>query len=893
MHLSLKNLKLRWQLIISNSGVMLLTVLLVSLALFLSLSKDRDREIREYRDQEMERVKTELKDFLDIAYATTQSNYNSATDKSYLEKRYGSELKDLIDIAENIARDALQQVVKNNTGTEEAKRTALAQIAQLRFRDGKGYVWVNSNETPFPRMIMHPTDPTLNGKVMDDPKYNCALGRKENLFKAMIDAVRRDGEGFVDYLWPKPTPDGLTKEQPKLSYVRLFAEWDWVIGTGIYVDDALTDAVEKTKKDLAQMRYDNGAGYFWINDTGAPFPKMIMHPTDPSLNGKVMDDPKYNRALGRNEHLFKAIVDVVNRDGSGFVDYLWPKPTPDGLTKEQPKLSYVRVFKPLNWVIGTGVYVDDIEARVAGREAHIREQIRSLFFKIIVVIGVLALFIFSAFFWLSRQFSVPIGRCAEFARALGAGDFTKNIPVDSKDEIGQLSGSLNDMQGQIRKTLLDVASDSALTSFTADKVLDSSRIMEKNAAEMMQQASIVASAAEEISTSIRVVSDKTSMISQDAEGINHNSVEMANNIRSVAVASEELTSSFQEVGQSCQLGQELANKAAENNKTSREKMDALNQSAASINNVINMITEITEQTKLLALNATIEAARAGEAGKGFAVVASEVKDLAKQTAHATGEIVQQIKEMQTNTRAVSDAIAVTHEINQQVDEINTTIAAAVEEQTATVREIARTVTATSDHASEVVRKISSFTEIIREEVAGSVREVSIGVAEIADNIRKVDDGLKESWSEVAEIRIYADNLTNVSKKLQENIGKFSLGASRFDLGIVKAAHISWRARLEGVLAGRQLSVEEVASHKQCAFGKWLYGPEGNVVRDLSQCRKVEAEHEKVHRLARQIVQAQCIDGDREKALALLEDFSRTSERLFAALDILYHADTSQ
>jgi methyl-accepting chemotaxis protein len=890
MHLSLKNLKLRWQLIISNSGVMLLTVLLVSLAIFLSLTRDGDREIREYREQEMERVKNGLKDLLDIAYATMESNYNSATDRAYLEQRYGGELRNIVDIAENIARDAMQQAARDNSGAEEAKRAALAQIARIRFKDGKGYVWVNGNESPFPRMIMHPMDPALNGRVLDDPKYNCALGRKENLFKAMVEVVRRDGEGFVDYLWPKPAAGGLTQEQPKLSYVRLLPEWGWIIGTGIYVDDAMADALEKTKNDLARMRYGAGTGYFWINDTGTPFPTMVMHPTDPSLNGRIMDDPKYNRALGRNEHLFKTIVDVANRDGSGFIDYLWPKPAAGGLTQEQPKLSYVRVFKPLNWVIGTGVYVDDIEARVAAREAHIRAQIRGLLGKISALIAVLGLFIFFAFFWLSRQFSIPIGRCAELARALGAGDFTKNIPVHSRDEIGQLSGSLNDMQGRIRKTLLDVASDSALTSFTADKVLDSSRIMEKNAAEMMQQASIVASAAEEISTSIKVVSDKTAIIAADAEEIKSNSEEMANNIHSVAVAAEELTSSFQEVGHSCQLGQELANRAAANNKTSRERMDELNRSAASINTVINMITEITEQTKLLALNATIEAARAGEAGKGFAVVASEVKDLAKQTAHATGEIVQQINEMQTNTRAVSEAITVTHEINQQVEEINTTIAAAVEEQTATVREMARTVTATSDHAGAVVGKISSFTDIIRAEVAGSVQEVSIGVAEIADNIRKVDDGLKQSWSEVAEIRIYADNLTAGSRKLQQNIGKFSLGASRFDLGAVKAAHIGWRARLEGVLAGRQLSVEEVASHTQCAFGKWLYGPEGDIVRSLPQCREVEAEHEKVHQFARQIVQAQCLEGDRDKALALLGDFVRTSERLFAALDNLYHAD---
>ncbi|MFH1217676.1 MAG: cache domain-containing protein [Pseudomonadota bacterium] len=889
MGLSLKNMKIRWQLIISNNLVLLLAMLVVIITIYVTMSNDRDQKMQTFRQGEMSAVRNNLKSYVNIAHEILQSNYENATNKAYLENRYGNELKSIIDIAENIVAVAKQEEAAGNLTPDEAKEQALRQIEKIRYDGEKGYVWINDTGTPFPKMIMHPTAPALNGQILDNPKYSCALGQKENLFKAFVDVTRKDKEGFVDYLWPKPTKDGLTEEQPKLSYVRLIPEWNWILGTGIYVDDAMADAMEKSKSDIAKIRFNDGKGYFWINDTGTPFPKMIMHPISPALDGKVLDDAKYNCALDKKENLFKAAVDVTKKTGEGFVDYLWPKPTKDGVTEEQPKLSYVRLFAPFGWIVGTGEYIDDIEVQVAEHEEQIAASMKNLFLKIFIAMISISVLVGLGFMWLARKFAMPIGECAGFAHRLGGGDFSTAIPVRSEDEIGQLSASLNDMRGNMKEALLDVANDSSLVSFTSDKLHSSSATMSRTAESMAHQAGIVAGAAEEISTNIKIVSETTEKISEDADAINQNSVEMAHNIRSVAVAAEELTSSFREVAHNCQTAQVLANKAIENNRTSREKMDALNTSAASINNVIGMITEITEQTKLLALNATIEAARAGEAGKGFAVVANEVKELAKQTATATDQIVQQIKQIQTNTTAVSDSISETHEINRQVDEINTTIAAAVEEQTATVGEIARTVATTSDHTEEVVQKISSFTRVIKEEVANSVQEASLGVTEIAESVRKLNDGVNATWSDSAEIKIYADRLTEVANELGANVGKFTLGAKKFDLGAVKGAHISWRARLEGVMYGRKLTLDQVSSHEQCDFGKWLYGPEAAFVRALPECGDVEKIHKDVHALAKKVVQAQCLDQNKEQALKLLTEFEKTSNRLFVALDKLFHA----
>ena len=148
-----------------------------------------------------------------------------------------------------------------------------------------------------------------------------------------------------------------------------------------YVDIAFK-TIQGLKPDqaistLKHMTYGEN-GYFWINDTGLPYPKMIMHPTIPSLDGQVMDDPKYNCALGKKENLFKAFVEVSKENGEGFVDYLWPKPTTQGLTQDLPKLSYVRLYKPQGWIIGTGVYVDDIDALMVKEKDRVGQEVRTV-----------------------------------------------------------------------------------------------------------------------------------------------------------------------------------------------------------------------------------------------------------------------------------------------------------------------------------------------------------------------------------------------------------------------------------------------------------------------------------------------------------------------------------
>ena len=622
-----KTVKIRWKILTCTFTAIVTVVALITIGTITTIRYNANQEIESFRQEELEKTKAVLKDYVDVAYSTVESNYKNALDKTYLEKRYGQQLKNIVDMGVKIVEDANAAAARGEIPMERAKTMAAENIKKLRYDQGKGYLWINDTAKPFPKMIMHPTVPALDGKVLDDAKFNCALGKKENLFKAFVDVCETSGgAGFVDYLWPKPTKDGLTKEQPKLSYVRVIPEWGWIIGTGIYVDDAIPDAIEKTKQDLAKMRYADGTGYFWINDTAQPFPKMIMHPTVPALDGKVMDDAKFNCAMGKKENLFKAFVDVCNTNGGGFVDYLWPKPTKEGLSKEQPKLSYVRTYKPLDWIIGTGAYIDNIDESVARKTAALNGQIRSLLTRIIVTtIAILAMAMVGLYL-MARKFCTPIEQCAVFADELGGGNLDAQLNVSTNDEVGLLASSLQDMGTRFATTMQSIAD-------TATHLSDG--------------ASQQASALEQTAASLEEMAAMTKQNAANAESGN----------QLIQTTRETVAAANTDMG-------ELAS-----------SMQAISTASRDTQKIVRTIDEIAFQTNLLALNAAVEAARAGEAGAGFAVVAEEVRNLAQRAAVAARETAAMIEDTVVKIEA-GNALAVKTEsafskVSNDIEKVST------------------------------------------------------------------------------------------------------------------------------------------------------------------------------------------------------------------------------
>jgi methyl-accepting chemotaxis protein len=283
----------------------------------------------------------------------------------------------------------------------------------------------------------------------------------------------------------------------------------------------------------------------------------------------------------------------------------------------------------------------------------------------------------------------PLGKAVLLAEEVAKGDFTQRLDLNQNDEIGRLASALNDMVAELRRSSEEA---SRLDGFIKEHLTHSVHDLQALSSSLTEFSMAMASAAEETSSQALVVSSAAEQV--DA------------NTSTVAVSCEQMTASIREISNNSTEASSVARNAVGIVQLTNTTIEALGQRSKEIGNVISMINSIAQQTNLLALNATIEAARAGEAGKGFAVVAKEVKDLAKQTAIATEEITESVVAIQTSTtEAVTGIQEITH-IMEQVNNIFTTIASAVEEQIATTDEIARNVTESAKGTQEIASNIT-------------------------------------------------------------------------------------------------------------------------------------------------------------------------------------------
>jgi methyl-accepting chemotaxis protein len=487
------------------------------------------------------------------------------------------------------------------------------------------------------------------------------------------------------------------------------------------VSDA--DAQKRAMARIGTLRYGNN-DYFWINDM---HPKMVMHPIKPEMNGN--DLSSYKDPNGKL--LFVDFADTVKKSGSGFVPYEWPKP---GFDKPQPKLSYVVGFAPWNWVVGTGVYIDDLKAQTWASTQ------RSL-----IVAGVILLFMLVVSIFVARSVTGPLQRMTAAMNDLASGNLAVEVPgVGRSDEVGEMAKAVEIFKSNaIARQKLEAEQREAETRATSGRKADMNKMADDFETAVGQIVEAVSSASSQLEVSAGTLTSTAERAQELATTVAAASEEASTNVQSVASATEEMASSVTEISRQVQESARMANDAVDQARTTNARVSELSKAATRIGDVVELINTIAGQTNLLALNATIEAARAGEAGRGFAVVASEVKALAEQTAKATGEIGQQISGIQAATQESVNAIQAISGTIEKLSEISSTIAAAVEQQGAATQEISR-----------------------------NVQQASMGTQQVSSNIGDVQRGASETGSASSQVLAAAQSLSGDSSRLKLEVGRF-------------------------------------------------------------------------------------------------------------------------
>jgi len=287
---------------------------------------DGKNEIKIYRNDLLSRKKEYLQSQIQTAIGVLEKGNKDAHDLAKIQDLYKAQLQNAI----NTVYSLIVNIDKNLGLTEnEKQQKAMREIEALRYGpENKDYFWINDMH---PKMVMHPYKPELNGKDLSESKD--PNGKK--LFVEFVKTCRAKGEGFVDYMWPKP---GFDDSQPKLSFVKLFKKWGWVIGTGVYLEVAEQDLKTNSAAVIGALRFGpENKDYFWINDM---HPKMVMHPYKPKLNGKDLSESKDPNG----KKLFVEFVKTCRAKGEGFVDYMWPNPS------EPPTYLLVQALQLL-WLV--------------------------------------------------------------------------------------------------------------------------------------------------------------------------------------------------------------------------------------------------------------------------------------------------------------------------------------------------------------------------------------------------------------------------------------------------------------------------------------------------------------------------------------------------------------